>query len=456
MAYNIIIGVLIALAIFFAITLPATYILESQYVTAEKKKARAGGYAVELQEFVASRQIGSDDINEINDWIRDEPYVFLLIYVPDDRVVPFATNSVASMPEVKNKIHEISGSRIDDSIDRNELTRMAQDNGYYDIALADTTVVVAICEFTQNFFISMSRVCAVFLALVAFFAALVNYIRITIERIKRFESDVTIVSEIDMKYEIVSEGADEIAKLSGNVEIMRQRMLENIKNEQEAREANTELITAISHDIRTPLTVLLGYLDMMKERPSDDPVMQGYIAATESTAYRLKHLSDNMFKYSLAFGDTEKSVSLEQYDAVTLFDQLLSEHLVLLREKGFEIEMINESNATLEGCKIVTDAPNLMRIFDNVFSNLEKYADKDYAVVFKRSISDGKLYLECKNKIDKQSREVESNGIGLKNCVRLGSMIADKFEYDTDGDTFCCRLVISLVTPGDKNNEDTE
>ena len=107
-------------------------------------------------------------------------------------------------------------------------------------------------------------------------------------------------------------------------------------------------------------------------------------------------------------------------------------------------------------CKIVTDAPNLMRIFDNVFSNLEKYADKDYTVVFTRRISDGKLYLECKNKIGKQSREVESNGIGLKNCVRLGSMIAEKFEYGTEGDTFFCRLVIGLIEPDSENNEDTE
>lgn len=456
LAYNIVIGVLIALTIFFAITIPATYIIEKHYATADKKKARAGDYAADLQDFVTSRQIDSGRVDEINDWIRGEPYVFLLVYDTDNRVVPSAYNSATAVPGIKNKIQEISGSRIDDSLDRNTLIEMAQENGFYEINLADSIVVVAICEFTEDFYIGASRVTAIFLALVAFIAALVNYIRITIERIKRFESDVTIVSEIDMKYEIVSEGADEIAKLSGNVEIMRQRMLENIKNEQEAREANTELIAAISHDIRTPLTVLLGYLEMMKERPADDPVMQGYIASAESTAYRLKQLSDNMFKYSLAFGDTEKSVSLEQYDAETLFDQLFFEHIVLLRENGYEVEMINEGESTLEGCKIVTDAPNLMRIFDNVFSNLEKYADKDYVIVFTRKISDGKLYLECKNRITKQSKEVESNGIGLKNCVRLGSMIADKFEYDTDGETFSCRLVISLVMPDDENNEDTE
>ena len=233
-------------------------------------------------------------------------------------------------------------------------------------------------------------------------------------------------------------------------------MLENIKSEKEAREANTELIAAISHDIRTPLTVLLGYLEMMKERQTDDPVMQGYIASTESTAYRLKHLSDNMFKYSLAFGDAERRVSLEEYDAETLFEQLFSEHLVLLREKGYSVEMINEGEVDLAGRKIVTDAPNLMRIFDNVFSNLEKYADSDYPIIFKRSISDGRLCLECKNRISKESRNVESNGIGLKNCVRLGSMIADEFEYETEEDTFICRLVIKLDSGNEKNTKDTE
>ena len=457
LAYNIIIGILIALAVFFAITLTASYVVEKQYATAENKKMRVMEYVAQLQDFVSQNRVGKENIDEINDWIRNEPYVFLLVYETENRVVPSSFDFGAASPNVKNKLIEISGSRIDGSLDRNTLIEMAQANGYYEIQLVDFKVVVAVCEFTENAYLTASRIGAIFLAFVAFFAVLVNYIRVTIERIKRFESDVTIVSEIDMNYEIVSEGADEIAKLSGNVEVMRQRMLENVRSEKEAREANTELIAAISHDIRTPLTVLLGYLEMMKERETDDPVMQGYIASTESTAYRLKHLSDNMFKYSLAFGDAEKSVSLEEYDAETLLEQLISEHMVLLRENGYSVEIINDGEVELAGRKIVTDAPNLMRIFDNIFSNLEKYADWDYDIIFKISVSEGKLCLECQNRISKESKEVESNGIGLKNCVRLGSMIADKFEYESDGETFTCRLVIPCKSSQDvKNGEDGE
>lgn len=451
LTYNIVIGALLALVIFFVVTIPANYIIEKKYASAENKVARAESYAENLQEFVTARNIRTSNLNDINDWIRREPYVFLLIYDAGYYVVPSSLGAPAVTPGIKNKIHELVGNRIDEKIDRDTLISMAQSNGYYDIELADGSITVAIAEFTEDLYITSVRVLAGLLAFSAFFAVLISYMRTTIERIKRFESDVTIVSEIDINYEIVSEGVDEIANLSANVEVMRQRMLENIKSETEAREANTELISAISHDIRTPLTVLLGYLEMMKERQTDDPVMQGYISASESTAYRLKHLSDNMFKYSLAFGETEKSVNLEEYDAKTLFEQLISEHIVLLREEGYDVEMTSLDDVNLDEFKIITDAPNLMRIMDNVFSNLKKYADKDYPIRFTRSIYADRLILECKNRITKESKEVESNGIGLKNCVRLGSMVAEKFEYESYGDFFVCRLVVALVSEDDEN-----
>lgn len=457
MAYNIIVGALIALSIFFAITMPVSYIIEKQYATAENEQKRVRSYVEELQQFANERYMDSDRTDEFNDWIRGEPYVFLLIYGDNHKAVPSSVVYGSTGISVKNKIQEITGSRIDDDIDRSTLIQMAQANGFYEITLVDCTVTVAICEFTEDLYITASHIGAIFLALVAFFASLVNFTRITIERIKRFESDVTIVSEIDMNYEIVSEGADEIAKLSGNVEVMRQRMLENVQSEKEAREANTELIAAISHDIRTPLTVLLGYLEMMKERETDDEVMKSYIDSAESTAFRLKHLSDNMFKYSLAFGDADKNVNLEEYDADMLFEQLLSEHIVLLREKGYDVQMVSHGGITLDGYTVVSDAPNLMRIVDNLFSNIEKYADISYPIIFSRNISDDRLIFECTNRIAKESKKVESNGIGLKNCVRLASLIADKFEYESDGENFVCRLIIPFKSPDEnKSSEDGE
>ena len=288
---------------------------------------------------------------------------------------------------------------------------------------------------------------ALIVASLSLAAVLINYFRIIIKRIKRVASDVTIVSQIDMNYEILSDGNDEIASLARDVETMREKLLLNVSSAEEVRTANNDLIAALSHDIRTPLTVLLGYLDMMKEHEGCDEVMMDYVLATENTAMRLKQLSNDMFKYSVAFGNAGDSVALEEYDALTLVEQMLSEHIFLLRDGGYQVKVEFGAAAMPEGTTVRTDAQNLMRIIDNVFSNLRKYADKSEPIIISTSFSDAKLTVVAKNKIANYSDEAESNGIGLKSCVRLSKLVADKFEYSSEGDYFTATLVLNIEMP---------
>jgi len=287
-------------------------------------------------------------------------------------------------------------------------------------------------------------------------AVLISHFSIIIKRIKRVASDVTIVSQVDMDYKIESDGNDEIASLARDVELMRKNLLLNVSSAEEVRVANNELIAALSHDIRTPLTVLLGYLDMMKEHEGCDEVMMDYILASENTAMRLKQLSNDMFKYSVAFGNATDSVALEEYDALTLIEQMLSEHIFLLRDGGYQVKVEFGAAAMPEGTTVRTDAQNLMRIIDNLFSNLRKYADKDEPIVISTSFTDTKLTIVTKNKIATYSDEAESNGIGLKSCVRLSKLVADKFEYSSDEEYFTATLVLNIEMPKHDASADGE
>ena len=446
--YNIVIGVLLAILVFCLIALPAWYIINYYYVTPEMQQNRRNEYLSSLQEYVTDNDVTLDTSDEIGGWVRENPYVYLLVYQSNEVAEPKSDSSGENVrPDENYKLSEHAGSRIDESKSREQLIAAALKNGYHKISLLDGYVIVSINEYTENLYYATFNLISGLASILTFVLALVRYVRVLIERIKRFESDVTIVSEIDMGYEIVSEGKDEIANLSTKVETMRRTMLDHIKSEQEAREANTELITSIAHDIRTPLTVLMGYIEMMKDNESCDDTMRDYISATESTALRLKDLSDDMFKYSLAFGDTKKSVKLEEYDFLTLNEQLFSEHFLLMREIGYDIREEQRGEKIKEGTTVYTDATNLMRIVDNIFSNLRKYADKDYPVTFTMS-SDGKsVTMECINKIRTDTEGAESNGIGLKTCVRLGSLVARKFEYKSEGSLFACRLVLDIKSP---------
>lgn len=440
---NILKGILMAIIIYFAILISTRHMIKYWYVTPEAQRTRRENYIENLQSYVKENRIYEDNMDELADWTRANPYVYLVVY-HNTRVEPMSFADPSYSPGPKNKFTEYSGSRIDESLARDDLIDQATAGGYYSINFVDATVTVAIAEYTQNGYYLFFSVLSLAAAGLTFILSLVKYIRMLIDRIKRFESDVTIVSEIDMGYDIVSEGADELSNLSGRVEQMRKKMLEHIKSEQDAREANTELITSISHDIRTPLTVLMGYIEMMKKRNESDEILEGYISATENTALRLKQLSDDMLKYSLAFGDTEKSINLEEYDAITLIEQLLAEHCLLMHEMGYEINLSPEENGLKMNDVIRTDAPNLMRIVDNIFSNLRKYADRSHPISIFCGVSQGQLIFECKNKIRHDTEGAESNGIGLKTCVRLASLVANKFEYQQDGDFFTCRLTIDV------------
>ena len=433
--YNIARGLIFAIVGWLLVMISSYYFIAVNYTTPERQTERHADYIVDLQSFVNENNIDEENSVEIADWVRNNPYVYLIIYY----------DNTSAQESGSTKPSEFTGSRIDESIDRAALVEAAVSRGYHKILLADNVqVTVALAEYTENLYYTTFNVVSVAAAMLIFTMSLVQYIRVIIDRIKRFESDVTIVSEIDMGYQIVSEGEDEISTLSGKVEQMRQRMLSHIKSEQEARETNAELLSSISHDIRTPLTVLMGYIEMMKEHGEQDELMTSYISATESTALRLKQLSDDMFRFSLAFGDTEKLVNLEEYDARTLFEQLFAEHFVLMREMGYDIRLERVSEELKEGSIIRTDAPNLMRIVDNVFSNLRKYADKDKPIVFSYEVRGDRLIFECKNSILVNDEKAESHGIGLKTCKRLGSLIADKFEYAVEGDLFISRLYVPL------------
>lgn len=344
-------------------------------------------------------------------------------------------------------IGDVIGGFTESRPSREELIAAAQANGLHEIEMVDGTIFVSLTEYSQTLYLEISRLLSLVLAAAALAIVLINYFRIIIRRIKRLENDVNIVSHEDMNHVIVGKGNDELTNLSRNVEVMRNTMLENLKNEQEAREANTELITSISHDIRTPLTVLMGYVEMMKNHDGSDETMQRYIAATETTAQRLKQLSDDMFRYSLAFGDAKKGITLEEYDARTLLEQLFSEHILLLREQGFEISNEQLGEGIREGSTVRTDAQNLMRIVDNIFSNLSKYADKDSPINITVSNLGDEIRIEFINKIRADGEVAESNGIGLKTCVRLASLIAKKFEYQRRGELFMSCLTLNINDP---------
>ncbi len=420
--------------------------IDKYYNSEENRLEREGSYINSLQNFCYENKISGEGTEKIAKWTNENRYVYLLIY--KDNEVYFSSDMGNKEEEGAN--YSFVGGIVSFP-NREELVAAAQKNDMYELVLTDGSLFASVAEFTDYLYFDLANLLSLMLAVLVFGTFLIIYVSRIISRVKKLDRDVALVSGGEMSHTISCAGRDELATLSENIEDMRNSIIEKLNNEREIKEANNELVTSISHDLRTPLTVLLGYIDMMKNHKDCNGELREYIVASENTAMRLKQLSDDMFKYSLAFGDADKGVKLEEYDATTLLEQLLAEHMLLLKESGFDIRA-KRVGRRFDGMTVYTDAQNLMRIVDNTFSNLSKYADRDFPIEFTMERVGMSIVLESKNKIREDASEVESNGIGLKTCVRLSKLIADEFYYGEEDGYFITRLALPL-REGDGNDD---
>ena len=328
---------------------------------------------------------------------------------------------------------------------REELIAEAVAGGSHPIVASDGVLLASMVDYTEYLYYDIFNIASIIIGFLGFLLVMWFYFFDLTRRITRLGKEVTAVADGDMARSITAEGEDEITRLCTDVEYMRSSMLENIEKERAALEANRELITAMSHDIRTPLTVLLGYLDIMKLNAPDTD-MQQYIEASERTALRLKKMSDDMFGYFLVYGGGIE-VSVQECEARTLVDQMLTGHVFLLREQGYNIDFNfeGEDNDFLSDTVVVTDPPQLMRIVDNIFSNVMKYADKDAPVCVFVGAEIDEMTIRVTNRVRPNPDEAQKNGIGLRSCMKLAGAMDVRFSSAEEDGVFSSVMYVPII-----------
>ena len=445
---NILLGIAVGVTVYALMQIVSDSYIRLNYASDDRREEREIQQIGELQEYIITNELEVEDLIEVAEWSNERRYLYLMLY-DGDRLV--FTSDLGIIPP-EGKIPESSDTVISsgftvDHPTNATLRRYASDGAKIPIVFGENILFANVYDYSEYMQHDLMNILSMAFAFISLAFIIINYFRRIVKRIRRLEAEVTIVTHSDMEHKIARRGLDEIGRLSTNIDNMRMAILENLNREREARDANTELITAMSHDIRTPLTILLGYLEMMKSEVADQPQLMEYAETSERTALRLKQLSDDMFKYSLAYGNSLDGIALEPYDAEMLFEQMLSEHVLLLHENGYTVEVKDELLGLPEGAVVVTEPQNLMRIIDNVFSNVRKYADisKPVFITVKRR-DDGRMMFECSNTVRSDTYKAESNKIGLKTCERLATKIADRFEYGLDGEIFTARLYMRVET----------
>ena len=433
----ILLGILFASLTFVVVRFAGIFVVDRYYVTEENRTKREVRYVTELQSFITDEQLSSADISRVSEWLSLNRFVYVAVYRDDELVFSpdewGSSQGVPGSPDTGITVKYPS---------EEELLRYAENGALYPLVFSDQTVACSVAEFTEYLYYDAINLISLVLAMVTLAAIMIVYFHKITVRISRLADDVSVVSGGDMSHVIRADAReDEISDLSRHVEAMRSSIVHTLESERQAVDANTELITAMSHDIRTPLTVLLGYIDVLKLH-SESELCASYVKAAEATALRLKELSDDMFRYFVVFGN-RLEVTIQSYDAATLLEQLLAEHILLLTEQGYVFEA-DETSAFPEQASLTTDAPNLMRIIDNIFSNIKKYADPSTPIYIALCAENDNCCLQIRNKVRQDGVPSESTGIGLKTCDRIASAIGSTFEAKREGDVFTVRITLPM------------
>lgn len=227
---------------------------------------------------------------------------------------------------------------------------------------------------------------ALFVSLLIFFLPTFIFIKRKVKYINILKQEVLNMSQGNLSHAMTIMSHDELAILAQEMDTLRITLASNYQNEARIKESHQEMITCLSHDLRTPLTALRGYLDILcLHCYKDEKQMDHYLNSCIEKTEQIKDLSNKTFEYSLVYND-DLIPSLETISSES-FIQYIEEHLEYLELEGFKIE----KEITISSVQLQLDLSMMKRMMDNICSNIQKYARKEQPIYLQISIEKGNI-----------------------------------------------------------------
>lgn len=250
------------------------------------------------------------------------------------------------------------------------------------------------------------------------------------------KDEILRMSSGDLSHCVPDCGEDELGVLGEELNHLRMTLKTQIEQEEESREANKDLITAISHDLRTPLTILNGYLEVLKLDRIPEIKKEEYLNRCLQKVSEIKGMTDRMFEYALVYEVTE-AVNAEEIP-LSAIRQMLMENLDYLGISGFMSAVDMEE---IRGF-IVGDSVLLKRIFSNLFSNILKYGDKKEPIKIYLKEKEGHIKIRLCNKIKAKTGVIESSRVGLKSAEKMAEMQGGRIFVCEDNGEYCVEMFL--------------
>ncbi len=238
---------------------------------------------------------------------------------------------------------------------------------------------------------------------------------------------------------------------------IRDGLSQAVEQRMKSERFKTELITNVSHDIKTPLTSIINYVDLMEKQNPEDPVLQEYLEVLSRQSARLKKLVEDLMEASKA-STGNLSVTVAPCRMEVLLDQMVGEYT----EKAQAADLTLLTHYPEVSVTALADGRHLWRVLDNLMNNICKYAQQgtrvyvdlaalngEVQVVF-RNISRVSLHVSGEELLERfvrgdSARHTEGSGLGLSIARSLMELQGGRLELMVDGDLFKVKLTLPMA-----------
>ncbi|MBT2756531.1 GHKL domain-containing protein [Mesobacillus foraminis] len=247
-----------------------------------------------------------------------------------------------------------------------------------------------------------------------------------------------------------------LGTLAGNINVLKHGVKKSQNEQAKSERLKTELITNVSHDLRTPLTSIITYTELLKAPGVNEADREAYLEIIDRKSKRLKVLIDDLFEASkMASGSVE--LVRERIDLVQLLQQALAEHSEKMDQNSLQFRV----SAPEEPVYSMVDGQKLWRVFDNLIGNILKYSLENTRVYISLKPNGNNAVITFKNvtkyelsesvdelferfKRGDQSRNTEGSGLGLAIAKSIVDLHDGELDIEVDGDLF--KVIVTLET----------
>ena len=287
------------------------------------------------------------------------------------------------------------------------------------------------------------------LTLIFMFKVIADYGRVIKGTKEIAEGNITSKIRLEGKFPVFNELAEAINTIGDGLD---KAIAKSIRSER----LKTELITNVSHDLKTPLTSIISYIDLLKVEEIDNEVAREYIDILDERSARLKHLIEDLVEASKAVtGNTKANTEMFSLDELVV--QSVGEYTDRLQSSGINIVMQKIDKVYVEG-----DTKHMWRVTENLLSNITKYAMPntrayievkavdEMGILTIKNISRDELNMNPEELTERfvrgeESRTTEGSGLGLAIASSLMNIQKGNLRVSIDGDLFKVEVKLPKV-----------